>query len=164
MTETRMETIPSIISGMIVLLLVTTVGFSTAVFVTRNDNGTNTNQTTSSNASGSFTNDYTRSITPSTINIGSHPSAAESKGGHNSIRVISVNAHTSIPAGGQNGVTAKCPPGYVVTGGGFAGSGAPGVFVYQSLPDGVPPTGWFVGAFNTTPDNEAITAIAMCAR
>jgi hypothetical protein len=55
----------------------------------------------------SFTNDYTRSITPSTINIGSHPSAAESKGGHNSIRVISVNAHTSIPAGGQNGVTAK---------------------------------------------------------
>lgn len=50
-----------------------------------------------------------------------------------------VLASTSVPAGGgQAGVTATCPPGWVLTGGGSAGLSATGVFVTKSKPTGFP--------------------------
>ncbi|HEY7572081.1 MAG TPA: hypothetical protein VH796_12005 [Nitrososphaeraceae archaeon] len=63
--------------------------------------------------------------------------------------------------------TATCPKGWVATGGGFSGSGAPGVFFYASQPSGGDtPNGWFVAAFNTNPgpNSEAVNAQVICAR
>jgi len=50
-----------------------------------------------------------------------------------------VLASTSVPAGGgQAGVTATCPPGWVLTWGGSAGLSATGVFVTKSKTTGFP--------------------------
>jgi hypothetical protein len=49
------------------------------------------------------------------------------------------------------------------------GSGAPGIFVYGNTPSGgnphvgIPPTGWFVDAFNTGPEFQGFTVFAICA-
>ena len=147
MTETRMERIASIIAVTIVLSLITIDGFATAVFATLNNNATKTNQTTSQTPAVADSNDI----------------ATDFKG-HNSIRVISVRVRTFIDAGGQGSAIANCPTGWVVTGGGFAGSGQPGVFVYENHPDGNPPTGWTASGFNTSPNNQVWNVYVVCAR
>jgi len=49
------------------------------------------------------------------------------------------------------------------------GSGSPGIFVYGNTPSGgnphvgIPPTGWFVDAFNTGPEFQGFTVFAICA-
>ena len=86
---------------------------------------------------------------------------------HNLIRTMEVLAHGTVPAGGQGSATAVCPTGWVATGGGYSGSGNPGVFVYANQPGGGDtPDRWFVAAFNTNPgpNTESINAYVMCAR
>lgn len=83
---------------------------------------------------------------------------------HNLINRMEVHANTSVLAdGGQAGVTATCPTGWVVTGGGLADSSTAGMFVTVSQPTEIPPNGWFVGVKNTSPDNQIVHAVAMCA-
>ena len=70
----------------------------------------------------------------------------------NLIRTMEVTAHGSAPPNGQGSATATCPTGWIATGDGFSGSGAPGVFFTASQPSGGnPPNSWFVVAFNTKP-------------
>ena len=63
----------------------------------------------------------------------------------NLLRTTEVLAHGLVPPNGQGGANAVCPTGWVTTGGGYSGSGNPGVFVYASQPgEGNPPNAWFV--------------------
>ncbi len=66
---------------------------------------------------------------------------------------------TSVAAGALGGVTASCPSGSVVTGGGFAGNN--GLIAYHSgmTDDG---RGWYVGAKNLTANSMLLNAYAMC--
>ncbi len=83
---------------------------------------------------------------------------------HNLINRMEVRASTSVLAdGGQAEVTATCPTGWVITGGGLADSSAAGMVVTVSQPTEILPNGWFVGVKNTSPDNQIMHAMAMCA-
>jgi len=73
-----------------------------------------------------------------------------------------------IPPNEAAGATANCPPDTVVISGAYYGSGAPGIFVYGNKftggdgDVGIPPTGWFVGAFNTGPEFQGFTVWSIC--
>ena len=73
-----------------------------------------------------------------------------------------------IPPNEAAGATADCPPDTVVISGAYHGSGAPGIFVYGNKftggdgDVGIPPTGWFVGAFNTGPEFQGFTVWSIC--
>jgi hypothetical protein len=142
-----MGTIGPIIAVVVVFSFIATTGFNTAVFAMRN-NGDEAN--------------IMRSLIED-----NNPNVAADFRGHNLIRVMEVIAHGTAPPNGQGSATAFCPAGWVATGGGFAGSGASGVFFYASQPSGGnPPNAWFVAAFNTNPgpNSQSITAYVMCAR
>jgi hypothetical protein len=64
---------------------------------------------------------------------------------------------------GQAEVTAACPTGWVITGGGLAVSSAAVMYVTTSQPTEIPPNGWFVGVKNMSPVNQIMHAMAMCA-
>ena len=74
-----------------------------------------------------------------------------------------------IPPNEASGATANCPPDTVAISGAYHGSGAPGIYVYGNKftggdPDnGIPPTGWFIGAFNTGSESQAFTVWSICA-
>lgn len=58
----------------------------------------------------------------------------------------------------QDGVTATCPSGYLVTGGGFD-TNEVGVYVYESMPSG---NGWYVGVMNNWVGTETVNVYAKC--
>lgn len=94
----------------------------------------------------------------------SPPTDNNSDNRHNLINRMEVRASTSVLAdGGQAEVTATCPTGWVITGGGLAGSSAAGMYVTTSQPTEIPPNGWFVGVKNMSPVNQIMHAMAMCA-
>jgi hypothetical protein len=74
-----------------------------------------------------------------------------------------------IPPNQAAGATADCPPDTVAISGAFHGSGAPGIFIYGNKftgadsDIGTPPTGWFVGAFNTGTESQSFTVWSICA-
>jgi hypothetical protein len=74
----------------------------------------------------------------------------------------------SIPPGEQAGGIANCLSDTVAIGGAYHGSGAPGIFVYGNTPSGgdpdvgIPPTGWFIAAFNAGPEFQSFTIDAIC--
>jgi hypothetical protein len=138
-----------IIGVVVVFSFIASTGFITAVFAVSNDDD-------EANIMRSFINDNNPN------NAGSIPHRAP-----NLIRTMEVTAHGSAPPNGQGSATATCPTGWVATGGGFSGSGAPGVFFTASQPGGGdPPNSWFVVAFNTNPgpNSEAVNAQVICAR
>lgn len=143
------RTLESIIAIVVVLSFIASIGFSTAVFAVRYGDEQDANM-----MRGFITNN--------------NPNVAANSGGHNLIRTMEVIGHGVLPANGQGSVTAVCPAGWVVTGGGYYGSGSPGIFVYAdrpyaALPD-TPPDTWLVAAFNTNSNLESISADAICAR
>jgi hypothetical protein len=143
-----MGTIESIVAVVVVFSFIASIGFNTAVFAVRDDDQ-------EANIMRGFITD-------------NNPSVAAGSSGHNLIRTMEVIAHRFAPPNGQGSATASCPTGWVATGGGFSGSGAPGVFFYANQPTGGnPPNAWFVAAFNTNTNsinNEAVNAYVMCAR
>jgi hypothetical protein len=143
-----MGTIAPITAVLVVFSFIASTGFSTPVFAVGN------NDNDEANIMHSFINDNPNNA----VVVNSRP---------NLLRTTEVLAHGTVPAGGQGSATAVCPTGWVANGGGFSGSGNPGVFVYASQPGGGnPPNRWFVAAFNTNPgpNTESITAFVMCAR
>jgi len=143
-----MGTIAPITAVLVVFSFIASTGFSTPVFAVSNNDDTNMMR--------SFIND----------NNPNNAAAVHSRV-PNLIRTMVVRADGTVPANGQGSATAVCPTGWVVTGGGFAGSGAPGVFVTANQPSGDDPANaWFVAAFNTNPgpNSQSIIAYAVCAR
>jgi hypothetical protein len=69
----------------------------------------------------------------------------------------------AIPSGASSFITATCPAGYTVTGGGlFVGSAfTPAVYTFGSSPSG---NGWESGIYNTQPGTITNTAYAICCR
>lgn len=131
-----MGKVESIVATVVVFSFMTSTGFTTAAFAVS-----------------------------SSISLGSlsTPGVGAGQAQKNLIRVMEAQADVHVPAnGGQAGVTAYCPTGWVATGGGYLTPSAAGVFVYLSEPSA--PNGWFVAAINTTPDSQDLIAKAMCAR
>jgi len=80
-------------------------------------------------------------------------------------RVESVAQALQLPANSGNHLSAQCPGGKKVVGGGFGIDNTPGVVVANSQPDAnSPDTTWFVGLLNTTgnPVSVFVRATAIC--
>jgi len=77
----------------------------------------------------------------------------------------SVAQALQLPANSGNHLTAQCPGGKKVVGGGFGIDNTPGVVVANSQPDSnSPDTTWFVGLLNTTgnPVSVFVRVTAIC--
>ena len=87
--------------------------------------------------------------------------AAKLAPGAVSLSITAVSASTILRPGTIGGQFVLCPPGYLVTGGGYDVSPNGKVFVnFQGVTG---PTGWVVQALNTDSIDESIAVEAICA-
>ena len=68
-----------------------------------------------------------------------------------------VTGEIDLPAGTSNTISAACPSGSLMLGGGFASGN--GIKITRTMPD---PSGWLVAGLNTTTSTLPLTAYAYC--